>query len=270
MTVVIDAQVHIWQEGNPPPNHRQAPFGAEDLIEQMKACGVDRAVLVPPLWDPSGNTYSVEAARQYPDRFAVMGLVDLSQPKGPDDFRAWIQAEGIKGVRISFNNPALRARLARGEADWLWESAAAAGVPVMVLAPYNCALLGAIARQHPQLRMVVDHMAIPRGAKAPEAFEHLPELVALAQYDNLAVKMGGVPNYASEEGYPYASLRPYLRQVIDAFGAQRCFWASDYSRLIGPYEECVAMFRDGLDWLSEDERDAILGGGIANWLGWPA
>jgi L-fuconolactonase len=266
--IVADSQVHIWEAGAPPPNHRQQPFVVDDLLREMQAARVDRAVLVPPLWDPTGNKYAVQSAVRHPDRFVVMGLIDLSEPMGIDAFREWLSRNSLRGIRISFNSPALRANLASGHADWLWQSAEGAGAPVMILAPQLSAYLGTIARQHPALKIVVDHMAIPRGLKAPAAFAHLPELIALAKYDNVAVKMGGVPNYATD-GYPYRSLHGYLRQVIDAFGPMRCFWGSDFSRLVGSYAECASMFRDELDWLTTDERAALMGRGLCSWLNWP-
>lgn len=267
--IVVDSQVHIWEAGKPPANHRQEPFRAEDLLREMQGAKVDRAVLVPPLWDPKGNEYSIQAAARYPDRFAVMGLINLQEPWNADSFRDWLKRSGLLGIRVSFNSPALRAGLTAGHADWLWESAEAAGAPVMVLAPQLSALIGMIARRHPALRIIVDHMAIPRGLKVPAAFAHLPELKTLAQYDNVAVKMGGVPNYA-DDAFPYRSLHNYLREVIDAFGSMRCFWGSDLSRLIGSYSECVSMFRNELDWLTVDDRAAIMGAGLSKWLNWDA
>lgn len=266
--LVVDSQVHIWEKGSPPPNHRQQPFTTSDLLREMQIASVDRAILVPPLWDPDGNAYSISAAARYPDRFAVMGVVNLFEQRAPQEFRDWLNAHRLLGVRVSFNNPTSRAHLTHGHADWLWHSAEATGAPVMVLAPHLLPMMRLIACQHPGLRIIIDHMAIPRGQKAPAAFEHLPELKALAKYDNVAVKMGGVPNYAKDDKYPYRSLHDHLRQVIDAFGPMRCFWGSDFSRLIGPYVECVSMFRDELDWLTLDEREAIMGRGICEWLNW--
>jgi L-fuconolactonase len=265
--IVADSQVHIWEAGAPPPNHRQGPFRVDDLLREMQVANVDRAVLVPPLWDPAGNRYSIQSAARHPQRFIVMGLVDLLEPMNPDAFREWLNQNRLHGIRISFNSPALRAILASGQADWLWKSAEGAGAPVMILAPLLSAAMGMIARQHPALKIVIDHMAIPRGLKAPAAFAHLPELTALAKYDNVAVKMSGVPNYANDV-YPYRSLHGYLRQVIDAFGPMRCFWGSDFSRLAGSYTECVSMFRDELAWLTVDERAAIMGLGLCKFLNW--
>jgi L-fuconolactonase len=266
--IVVDSQVHIWEQGQPPSNHRQQPFTAADLLREMEVAKVERAILVPPTWDPGGNRCSVRAAASHPERFAVMGLVNLFEPRTPDDFADWLKADRLLGVRVSFNNPTSRAHLTNGHADWLWRSAEEAGAPVMVLAPYLLPLVRVIACQHPGLKIVVDHMAIPRGQKAPAAFAHLPELKALARLENVAVKMGGVPNYANNDRYPYRSLHEHLKDVIDAFGPMRCFWGSDFSRLVGSYAECVSLFRDELDWLTLDERTAIMGRGLCRWLNW--
>lgn len=266
--LVVDSQVHIWEQGKPPPNHRQQPFTANDLLREMQLAKVDRAILVPPLWDPAGNAYSIDAAAAHPERFAVMGVLNVLEPRTADDLRDWTRGNKLLGVRVSFNNPISRAHLTHGHADWLWRSAEGAGVPLMLLAPHLLPLVRVIVEQHPGLKIIIDHMAIPRGQKAPAAFEHLPELKALAKYPNVAVKMGGVPNYAKDDTYPYRSIHDRLREVIDKFGPMRCFWGSDFSRLIGPYAECVSMFRDELDWLTLDERAAIMGRGICEWLGW--
>lgn len=116
--IVVDSQVHIWEHGKPSSNHRQQPFRVEDLLQEMRVAQVDRAVLVPPLWNPQGNAYSIAAAASHPACFAVMGLVNLFEPQDPAAFREWIQQNKLLGVRISFNSPASRAHLTSGHADW--------------------------------------------------------------------------------------------------------------------------------------------------------
>ena len=45
----------------------------------MDEAGVDRVVIVPPSWPGDRNDYGLEAARRYPDRFAVMGRIPLAE-----------------------------------------------------------------------------------------------------------------------------------------------------------------------------------------------
>ena len=73
--MIADAQVHIWGNNKPTnPSHRQASaFSKDDLLKEMDEAGVGAAVIHPPGWDPNSNELAVEAARQHPDRLAILG-----------------------------------------------------------------------------------------------------------------------------------------------------------------------------------------------------
>jgi L-fuconolactonase len=138
----------------------------------------------------------------------------------------------------------------------------------MLLIPGAVPLVGDIARRYPDLRLCIDHLGIPRGAKNAAAFDHLPQLLMLAGYRHIAVKVGGFPAYSTIDAYPYPSLHSHLRRVYDAFGPQRMFWASDLSRMSCPYREVVTLFTDGVQWLSEADKRLIMGESICRWLNW--
>jgi len=76
---IIDAQVHIWGQTIKPPTgaHRKvSKFTAEELLKEMDEAGVDAALIHPPAsWDPDSGALAIAAAKKYPDRFAVMGLL---------------------------------------------------------------------------------------------------------------------------------------------------------------------------------------------------
>jgi len=57
------------------------PFTIEKLVPLMDEAGVDRAVIVPPDWAGYRNDYGLEAAKRYPNRFAVMGRIPLKNPR---------------------------------------------------------------------------------------------------------------------------------------------------------------------------------------------
>ena len=82
--LIVDAQVHIWSSGKPTnATHRQVPaFTKDDLLKEMDEAGVDAAVIHPPSsWDPNSNELAVEAARQHPDRLAILGNFPLDRPR---------------------------------------------------------------------------------------------------------------------------------------------------------------------------------------------
>src|SRR5690606_28049023 len=78
--IVVDSQIHPWSEGTSTGHHQKEPIDEHVLCSDMKNAGVDRAVLVPPLWDPNGNAYALSLTRKFPEKFCVMGLLDPRQP----------------------------------------------------------------------------------------------------------------------------------------------------------------------------------------------
>lgn len=268
---IVDAQVHPWKEGQASGHHRQTPLTIEVLQQEMAQAGVDRVLLVPPLWDPSGNAYALDAARRQPGRFAVMGLLScegLDPRTGRERVLAWNRQPGMVGLRFLFNSPDRAEPLRSGALDWVWPAAEEAGLAVALLIPGGLDAVAAIAQRHPRLDLIVDHLAVPRGARGPAAFEHLPELLALSRYPNISVKAAGVGDYATDP-YPFRSLDEPLHRVLDAFGPRRIVWASDLSRLKHPYRECVAHFAEALPGLSAEDRALIMGGNLCRITGWP-
>jgi predicted TIM-barrel fold metal-dependent hydrolase len=81
---IIDAQVHIWRQTVMPTTgkHRKvSQVTAEEMLKEMDEAGVDAALIHPPMsWDPTSQDMALEAAKKYPDRYAVMGQFD---PKNP-------------------------------------------------------------------------------------------------------------------------------------------------------------------------------------------
>jgi L-fuconolactonase len=273
--LIVDAQVHIWAANTPErpwpqgrtTPHRAEPLTATQLLAEMDAAGVDRAVLVPPSWEGDRNDLALAAARRWPERFAVMGRLALEQPQSREAVAGWKDQPGMLGMRFTFSIPAHRAWLTDGTADWLWPAAERAGIPLMVLPPGSLALIDRIAARHPGLKLVIDHLAIPSGTKDAAAFAGLPELLALARRPNVAVKVSALPCYTTES-YPYRGLHRYVRQVYDAFGPHRMFWGTDLSRLPCSYRQAVTLFTEELPFLSERDKELIMGRAICDWLGW--
>lgn len=270
--LIADAQVHPWKEGQSSSHHRQTPLTIEVLQQEMAQARVDRVLLVPPLWDPSGNAYALEAARRQPERFAVMGLPCrelLDSRTGRERVLTWNRQPGMVGLRFLLNSPERAAPLRAGALDWVWPAAEEAGLAVALLIPGGLDAVADIAQRHPRLNLIVDHLAVPRGARGPGAFRHLPDLLALSRFPNIAVKAAGVGDYATDP-YPFRSLDEPLRRVFDAFGPRRIIWASDLSRLKHPYRECVAHFAEALPWLSDSDRALIMGENLCRITGWRA
>ena len=186
-----------------------------------------------------------------------------------EELADWRKSPGMLGIRLTFHTEWQRPLLTNGKLDLFWPAAERAGVPVMVLVPHHMLhLLEPIVARHPGLRFTMDHLSVPSKTRGHEAFTGLDHLLALARYPNLAVKASGLPSY-SVEAYPYRDLQPHLRRVYDAFGPQRIFWGTDYSRLPCSYRQAITLFTEEQPWLNENDKAWIMGRGLCEWLGWP-
>ena len=275
---IIDSQVHIWAENTPErpwaPNmegraHLPEPLTAQRLVGMMDEAGVDAAILVPPSLEGDRNDLALEATRTYPGRFAVMGRIDFTKPQARAALATWREQSGMLGARLTFHRPDTRGQLTDGSADWLWGAAEKHGIPLMVHAPERLAVLGEIAQRHPGLTLIVDHMGFGRDTMDDRAPAGAARVAALASHPNVFVKVSALPCFTSEP-YPFRNLNETLRRVIEAFGARRCFWGTDLSRMLEhcSYRQGITHFTVELDFLSPDDLDWIMGRAVRECLRW--
>jgi predicted TIM-barrel fold metal-dependent hydrolase len=237
------------------------------MLAEMDAAGVDRAVIVPPTWVGEGNESGIEAAEKYSDRFAVMGRFDVNAADAKTRLRQWLGRPNMLGIRLTFGHLPRTEQLDDGSLDWFWADCERLGIPLMLNLPGLVEKAHSIAKRHPDLTVIIDHMGVAHGRGAA-VFAGLETVLALAALPKTYVKVSCVPNY-SAEAYPYRDIQPFLRQIVESFGARRLLWGADITRLTSTYQECVDLFRKGLDFLSEDDRTWILGGTLAQALNWP-
>ena len=265
--LIVDSQVHAWSNGESTGHHRRSPITRDVLKAEMARAGVDRVVLVPPLWDPALNAYSLTLAQEEPDTFSVMGLLEANVTSVAERLRTWQDQPGMRGIRFLFNQKDRIAPLLQGQFEPVWPIAEQNGLVVALLIPGSLHLVDDIARRFPGLQIIVDHLGVPRGGSGPSAFDHLPQLLALAAHPNVHVKAAGVGDYALDP-YPFHSLDATLHRIFDAFGPERIIWGSDLSRLHHPYRQCVTHFSETLSWLSGGDLEKVMGGNICRLLGW--
>jgi predicted TIM-barrel fold metal-dependent hydrolase len=273
--IITDSQVHIWGADTPQrpwpkraPPQRPIPLEKDELLQEMNAAGVNRAIIVPPSWEGDRNDLALEAASLHPDRFAIMGRLDTDLPESHGLMRTWREQPGMLGIRVLFTTDVLREPLLAGRMEWFWASAEQLNMPIMALFPFPLMHLAEdVISRYPNLRLIIDHMGMTGHAKGAAAFSGIENLLALARHPHVAVKVSALPIFA-EDAYPFKSIHTYIRQVYDAFGPQRMFWGSDLSRLTCPYRQCVTLFTEELTWLSEADRVWIMGLAINEYLGW--
>jgi predicted TIM-barrel fold metal-dependent hydrolase len=278
MAPVVDAHLHVWRAlSDEAPRsglativgpHEDVPV--ERAMGVMNEHGVDRAVLVQPVFRGEDNSYVAEAAACDPDRFAAVCVVDPREPGADDRLEEWVSGHGCRGLR-------LRPKLT-GESEVfglpstfpLWDRARSLKVVVSVLAdPAHLRTLDALAGRFPEVAIVVDHLAHPDVSAGAEG-GGFRDMLGLARHARLSIKISGYYHF-TEEPDPYTKCWPLIRAVFDAFGPDRLIWGSDFPHVErrGGYARALELVRSGLPFLTDDDRNLILGGN-ADRLYWPS
>ncbi len=275
--MIVDAQIHLWKAESEdwkwvPGLKPQLPepFTIERAVSMMDEAGVDRPVIVPPSWPGDRNDYALEAVKRYPIRFRVMGKLPLQDAKSLDLLPKWKEQPGMLGVRVIFITPQTIPWLTDGTADRFWPAAEKAGLPVMCFAPGRTAMLGPVAEKHPRLTMILDHMGVTAAmVKENKVEEAIGQTVALAKYPNVSVKVSASPGI-SREPYPFRDVAVHIKRVFDAYGPQRCYWGTDLTNSYAKasYRQRVSQFTEELSFLSESDKDLVMGRAIVERLNW--
>ena len=270
----IDAHCHVW--GNAPEKYPWKPIGGYipeveaspvELLERMDAAGIDRAVLVQPTpygWD---NTYLLDAARTYPDRFKVTCLVDPCAPDSPERLARLVEDRGARGVRFNWNLNAGYAWAEDALHERVWSAAQDLGIPVCLqMVATQAPQVKEMAGRFPRLKIVLDHLGRPAPGVVPGDPSFHPFL-ELANWPNCSIKLSGL-YYFSKLAAPFEDAWPLVKTAARAYGAQRCLWGSDFPFVLDrwSYTGWLESLRSKLEF-STGELDWVLGRTAAG-LGW--
>jgi len=274
--VIVDSQIHMWKASTPdrpwvPGTRPQLPepMTIERVVPMIDEAGVDRVVIVPPTLEGERVDYGQEAASRYPGRFATMGHVALNDPAEARRLPTWREQPAVLGIRLNIAGEQAK-WLTDGTADWFWPAAERAGIPIMFLTTGQLPLFGPIAERHPRLELIIDHMGISSEALRNNMMPAtIAAAAALARYPNVSVKLSSAPLFSSQP-YPFRDMTAHIRRLFDAYGARRCYWGSDVTNSFAKatYRQRVTHFTQELDFLSEDDKDWIMGRAILARLRW--
>jgi L-fuconolactonase len=272
---VIDCQVHAYERNRPERPwagflHGPDEVTGDDMVAAMDAVGVDGALLVSPhsmyRFDPS---YALEVHKKYPQRFGLIKPFDPRSERIADEVGEWAAKDGVVGARLMLTYQAYEAD--DPGIDLMLNAAGRAGIPLNVMCADGLALFSEIARSHPNTRLVIDHLGLAQPFEPPptdEPFADLDLVLALAEVDNVAIKISGACTL-SNQPFPYPDIWEPLGRIFDAFGLDRCMWGTDWTRAVNllTYEQGVAAFRV-TERLSASERSLLMGGSLAKIYNW--
>jgi L-fuconolactonase len=272
----FDAQVHAYERNHPGRPWVGTLYGpaevtGDQMVAAMDAVRVDGAILVSPFsmyrYDAS---YALDVYTAHPTRFRLVKPVDPTDPAVIDMIADWAGTKGTVGIRVF-----LRDEVSTDPADpainRVLATAAQHSLAVNLACTGRLDQAGQLAARNPNTQLVIDHLGLAQPHEPPPLaapFADLPKLLALAAYNNVAVKISGACTL-SHEPFPYNDIWDPLGRVFDAFGFDRCMWGTDWTRAVGllTYEQGVEAFRV-TDRLSDSDRAALMGETLRRIYNW--
>jgi predicted TIM-barrel fold metal-dependent hydrolase len=277
----------------PVPDRPSFTVTAQALIEMMDAQDVAQACLV-----QRGhvygydNSYILDAAESYPDRFSPVVILDTQDPHAAFEYRELVKERNVAGFRMANSRPWIldTGWMSSPTAMDVWRACADLGTPMTLIVfdnqlSYVLPLIRLIARMFPDLPIILDHGAMPYGMSQYE--------VGLREEAGEEITMPPPPHYGIDStigifedvpnvhfkiteinferlvkaGVPAADL---VRRMVDQFGPNRLIWGSDVGQsMLWNYAEKVAMAKDSASRLSGEEARNFLHDNAARIYGLP-
>ena len=83
------------------------------------------------------------------------------------------------------------------------------------------------------------------------------------------MKLSSIPLF-SKEAYPWRDVIPHMHRLYDAFGPDRCHWGTDMTNSFAKatLTQRITQFTEELPFLSESDKDLIMGRSLLERLRW--
>ena len=266
----IDAHVHVWTDdltkyplaaGYTEADLQPRTFLPTELLRQARPEGVDRIVLIQMSFYKEDNRYMLDTIAHQPEVFRGVAIID-PEAASPKPVMRELKQQGVRGFRLYADREKAEAWQNSAAMKAMWAAGADEGMAMCLLAnPDDLPAIERMCQAYPSTPVVIDHFA-RIGMKDGVQADDLRQLCDLAQHPLTRVKTSAF--YAlGEKKAPYTDLGPMIRQLRDAFGANRLMWATDCPYQVQEshtYHDSIALIRDRLDFLTEDDKQWMLRG----------
>lgn len=253
----LDSHVHVWGHGVMHPFQRgPIPLSATvaDLRDVTTEGEVAGALIVPSSADLV-NGRALEAATAIGNG---SGAVALIRRAADPDAHLDLAGAGYRGLRLNLKDAASAADAESGAFRTVFARASRSGLPLSLqLGTGQVAMAKAIARQNPDLAVVIDHLGSP---STPVWGPDQDALVDLLAYPNIVLKISSLESW-SERAFPFVDCWPLVRRLCEAAELDRLVWASNW-----PLSTEVCGYGDLqtlpvlILGLADAEAEAVLGG----------
>ncbi|GAA4428047.1 amidohydrolase family protein [Georgenia halophila] len=270
---LVDAHLHVWDlDGGGPfgvtypwltsgPLHRTHTL--DEVDADLAAMGVGQIVLVQASDSLAETDELLRTAGTAPVPATVVGWLPLADARLTEQALDRRPDGTLVGVRHLIHD--------EPDPEWMMRPEVAQGMAVLerrgltfdavAERPDLLAQVPAVARRHPGLTVVLDHIGKPpvaSGWSSPESQDWARRLREAAAEPGVVAKLSGLAT-VSRTGWEPADWQPFVDHALECFGAERLVLGSDWpvSTLNGDYSSVVTGLLEVIAGLSADERRLI-------------
>jgi L-fuconolactonase len=268
---VIDAHQHVWDPAEaeydwlgPALAPIDGAMTFDDLAPELKAAGIDFTVQVQSADNPEDTAIMRASAAANAEVVGVVGFAPLDDAAATAaTLDAWAGDSLMVGVRNLIHTKPDPDWLLRPEVAAALDVLATRGVALDVVAvlPRHLELVPLLSERHPDLRMVIDHLAKPPiGLDEAEPWNSL--MAAAAENPLVYGKVSGLYSATADMGaWSTEAIRPFFERALELFGPERLMYGGDWpiSVLAGGYTRVWGGLAPLFDRLDPQDREQVLG-----------
>ena len=237
---------------------KERPSTVETLVAAMDQAGVDKAAVVHSSTTYGfDNRYVLDACNRYPGRLVAVGSVDVLQPDAVETIRRWTDG-GLAGLRLFTGGSTKEfdpSELDDPRSYPAWELLGQLGLTMCIqTGPVGLPQVAALARRFPQVPIILDHLGRPDVTDGPP-YTNAQSLFDLAPIQSIYLKL--TPRIMADSIKGAATPQTLFPKLVEAFGAQRLAWGSNYPTSEGTLQQIKATAEGRLATLGKADRDWI-------------
>jgi L-fuconolactonase len=262
---ICDSHTHLWNDSVLYPSstyarNKVSDGSSENLIELMKHFGIKRAAVITPQTLGFDNRLTLQIAKHHGELFIPVVRIDTKSHHLLAEMKSLID-QGGRGIRITLLGEVDLSWLVHENLNSFWRILESAEIPVSIhCRPDQCWILGTIAKEFPQLIILLDHFGRINILNGTDSVE-FHEVLSLANFENVYLKCSSTNNFSHVPG-THSDLAGFISVALEKFSAKRLLWGSDWPFCVsqGSYADSFAPLFE-LDIDSDLEPlSSIMGG----------
>jgi L-fuconolactonase len=264
----IDAHQHFWKFDpvrdswiTDEMSVIQKDFFPVDLKPVLQQNGFDGCVAVQASQSEEETDFLVSLAKQNDLIKGVVGWVDLQANDIEERLAKYKSIPVVKGFRHVLQGEPQRDFMLKPEFKRGIEALQKHGFTYDILIfPDQVKFSEELVASFPEQKFVIDHIAKPY-IKRRETDEWKKDMEKIAKHENAYCKISGMVTEADWKGWKKEDFKPYLDVVVNAFGANRILFGSDWPVCLvaASYEKMVEIVKDFFSAFSKNEQEQFFG-----------